>query len=87
MGVAVGGWNGARYKSAQKRRLVATVNRINANSPMPLRRQVWGKIAGSYRPTRLDRIAHCIALEQLPKHLALMLAGRLRERTVIRMRS
>lgn len=59
---------------------------INANSPMPLRREVWGKIASIYRPTQLERIAHCISLEQLTEHLDLMLEGRLRGRTVIKMR-
>ncbi|MBU1360521.1 MAG: oxidoreductase [Gammaproteobacteria bacterium] len=59
---------------------------INANSPMPLRREVWPKIAGDYRPAHLDRIAHVITLEQLPEHLDRMLEGRLRGRTVIRMK-
>ena len=59
---------------------------INANSPMPLRREVWAKIAGSYRPTKLERIGRRITLEQLPEHLDLMLEGKLRGRTVIQMR-
>ena len=59
---------------------------INANSPMPLRREVWAKIAGSYRPTKLERIGRVITLAQLPEHLDLMLDGKLRGRTVIRMR-
>ncbi|MFX1764174.1 YhdH/YhfP family quinone oxidoreductase [Paraburkholderia sp. A1RI-2L] len=58
---------------------------INAHSPMPLRHEVWAKIASIYRPARLDRIAHRIALEQLPEHLDMMLEGKLRGRTVIQM--
>ncbi|ABM58249.1 YhdH/YhfP family quinone oxidoreductase [Verminephrobacter eiseniae] len=58
---------------------------IDANSPMPLRRQVWDKIARDYRPTRLERIGHCITLAQLPEYLGRMLQGQLQGRTVIRM--
>jgi putative YhdH/YhfP family quinone oxidoreductase len=59
---------------------------INANSPMPLRLEVWAKIAGIYRPSKLARIAHRIALEQLPEHMDRMLDGELRGRTVVQMR-
>ena len=59
---------------------------VNANSPMPLREVVWAKMAGDYRPQRLDRVAHVIGLEELPKSLDLMLEGKLQGRTVIRMR-
>ena len=59
---------------------------INANSPMALRREVWAKIAGAYRPAHLARIGHPIELEQLPEHLDRMLAGQLTGRTVIRMK-
>lgn len=56
---------------------------INANSPMPLRQEVWAKIAGVYRPAHIDQIAHRISLAQLPAHLDLMLEGKLSGRTVI----
>ncbi|MPT39981.1 MAG: zinc-binding dehydrogenase, partial [Achromobacter sp.] len=46
---------------------------INANSPMPLRRQVWNKLAAEYRPARLDRIARVVAPSDLPQALAAML--------------
>jgi acrylyl-CoA reductase (NADPH) len=59
---------------------------VNANSPMPLREEVWAKIASVYRPTQLERVAHIIELEQLPDTMDRMLAGELRGRTVIRMR-
>ena len=58
---------------------------IVANSPMPLRREVWNKLAGAYRPRHLERIGHIITLDALPDHLDRMLAGTLRGRTVIRL--
>lgn len=59
---------------------------VNANSPMPLREEVWAKIASAYRPTQLERIAKVIELEDLPVTMDRMLAGELRGRTVIRLR-
>ena len=59
---------------------------VNANSPMPLRREVWGKIATHYRPAHLSRIANLIGLAELPTYLDLTLAGQVRGRTVIDMR-
>lgn len=58
---------------------------INANSPMPVRRVVWGKIAGEYRPRRLDAIATVIGLEELPARFERMLEARSRGRVVVRM--
>ncbi len=46
---------------------------INANSPMPLRSQVWNKLAAEYRPARLDLIARVIEPRELPQALAAML--------------
>ena len=57
---------------------------INANSPMPLRHEVWAKIAGAYRPAHLDRIGHAIEMDELPTYFDRMLAGELRGRTVAR---
>ncbi|VTU45396.1 oxidoreductase [Variovorax sp. PBL-E5] len=59
---------------------------VNANSPMPLREEVWNKIASEYRPARLAEIAGVIGMNELPEHLDRMLEGRLRGRTVIDMR-
>jgi acrylyl-CoA reductase (NADPH) len=59
---------------------------INANSPMPLRQEVWAKIAGPYRPRHLDSIADVITFEQLPEAMERMRARRTRGRMVIRMR-
>lgn len=58
---------------------------VNANSPMPLRRVVWQKIATDYRPVHLAQIARVIALADLPTWLDRTLAGQVRGRTVIDM--
>jgi acrylyl-CoA reductase (NADPH) len=58
---------------------------INANSPMPLRRIVWQRIATDLRPRHLDRIAHIITLEELPAACAKQLKAETRGRTVIQL--
>ncbi len=57
---------------------------INANSPMPLRTQVWEKIATVYRPAHLDSISHVITLEELPAALPALLNRTHRGRSVVR---
>lgn len=57
---------------------------INANSPMPLRRQVWNKLAAEYRPARLDLIARVIQPRDLPQALAAMLERGSTGRSVVR---
>ncbi|SAI66917.1 zinc-binding dehydrogenase [Bordetella ansorpii] len=57
---------------------------INANSPMPLRREVWPRLAADYRPARLDRIARVIDPPELPQALAAMLGRASTGRTVVR---
>lgn len=57
---------------------------INANSPMPLRRQVWNKLAAEYRPARLDLIARVIAPRELPQALTALLERGRTGRSVVR---
>jgi len=57
---------------------------INANSPMPLRRQVWNKLAAEYRPAHLDLIARVIGPRELPQALAAMLERSSTGRSVVR---
>jgi acrylyl-CoA reductase (NADPH) len=56
---------------------------VVANSPMPLRQQVWNKIAREYRPAHLKTIARVIDLSELATHLDRTLAGEQRGRVVI----
>lgn len=58
---------------------------INANSPMPLRREMWDRIAQAYRPARLDSIAQVVPLGDLPAVMAAMLRRQTRGRTVVDM--
>jgi putative YhdH/YhfP family quinone oxidoreductase len=58
---------------------------INANSPMPLRRIVWERIAHDLRPRHLDAIAHAIRLEELPGAFTRLLEGKARGRTIVDM--
>jgi len=57
---------------------------INANSPMPLRREVWNKLAGEYRPAHLDLIARVIEPQALPQALAALLERGSTGRSVVR---
>ncbi len=58
---------------------------INANSPMPLRRIVWGKLAGPYRARHLAELTRVIGLDDLPAALDDMLARRSRGRLLLEM--
>jgi putative YhdH/YhfP family quinone oxidoreductase len=57
---------------------------ILSNSPMPLRRQLWQKLAGEYRPTRLDIATRVIEPNELPQALAAMLARTSIGRCIVR---
>jgi acrylyl-CoA reductase (NADPH) len=52
-------------------------------TPMPLRRQVWARLASNLKPRHLDAIAHRIALAEVPAYCGEMLAGRIRGRAVV----
>ncbi|OWT55294.1 acrylyl-CoA reductase family protein [Candidimonas nitroreducens] len=58
---------------------------INGNSPMELRRNIWRKLAGAYRPRHLERMRRVIALEDIGGSLNDMLERRHSGRTVVRM--
>lgn len=52
-------------------------------TPMPLRQKVWGRLATDLKPSRLDTIAHTIALGEVPDYCARMLKGQIRGRAVV----
>ncbi|WP_326542724.1 acrylyl-CoA reductase family protein [Pseudorhodoferax sp.] len=58
---------------------------INANSPMPLRQQVWARLAGDYRPRHLDRIAQAVPFQALPEAMARMRERATRGRMLVAM--
>ncbi|HEY5993203.1 MAG TPA: YhdH/YhfP family quinone oxidoreductase [Gallionellaceae bacterium] len=55
----------------------------SAAAAMPLRRQIWQRLAGELRPARLDLVTHTIPFRQLPQACEAMLQGRAHGRTVV----
>ena len=51
--------------------------------PMPVRKRVWEKLAGDWKLAHLDAISTEISLDDLDEHIALMLDGRKKGRTVV----
>ena len=56
----------------------------SVNTPMPLRRRVWARLAGDLKPRHLADIAQTITLEELPAYFQRMLKGEIRGRAVVR---
>ncbi|HKF35313.1 MAG TPA: acryloyl-CoA reductase [Ktedonobacteraceae bacterium] len=53
--------------------------------PMELRKELWHRLAGDYKPRHLlDTIAHEVTLEELPQAVAAILKGGTRGRTIIK---
>lgn len=95
----VGWWgNIASIGNAASPRLETTVfpfilrgiNLLGINSmatPMPLRRAVWDRIGSDLKPTRLDEIAaNEVAFQDLPPVFEQMIEGKIRGRTIVRIR-
>jgi NADPH2:quinone reductase len=64
------------------------VRLIGVNSgetPMPLRRRIWGRLASDLKPRHLAEIAHDITLAELPDYFEKMLKGQIRGRAVVRL--
>ena len=52
--------------------------------PMPLRLEVWRRLASDMKPARLDMIARTIGLSELPAAFNALLAGTATGRTVVK---
>jgi acrylyl-CoA reductase (NADPH) len=64
------------------------VRLIGVNSgetPMPLRRKIWGRLASDLKPRHLAEIAHEITLAELPGYFDKMLKGSIRGRAVVKL--
>ena len=64
------------------------VRLIGVNSgetPMPLRRKIWGRLATDLKPRHLAEIAHDITLGELPAYFEKMLKGQIRGRAVVKL--
>jgi len=55
----------------------------SAATRMPLRKQLWGRLATDLRPQHLDLMTRRIPLQQLPEACAALIAGKARGRTVV----
>ena len=56
----------------------------SANTPMDLRRKVWGRLATDLKPRHFDSIVHLIELNDLPAQFEKMLQGKARGRAVVK---
>ena len=83
-----GNAGGIEFKTTVLPFILRGVRLIGVNSgetPMPLRRKIWGRLASDLKPRRLDAIAHDITLEALPAYFDKMLKGQIRGRAVVRL--
>lgn len=55
----------------------------SAETAMPLRRLIWGRLATDLRPKSLAEIAHAVPFAELPEVFSAMLQGRSHGRTVV----
>ena len=56
----------------------------SAATAMPLRHEIWHKLANEWRPPQLDKLAHTVNFEQLPEVFPKLLNGTSHGRTVIK---
>ncbi|HEY7743043.1 MAG TPA: oxidoreductase [Burkholderiales bacterium] len=64
------------------------VRLIGVNSgetPIPLRRKIWGRLASDLKPRHLAEIAHDITLNDLPGYFDRMLKGEIKGRAVVKL--
>jgi NADPH2:quinone reductase len=55
----------------------------SAATAMPLRREIWQRLADDLKPQRLEQVAHTVPFDELPRLCAELLRGGLRGRTVL----
>jgi acrylyl-CoA reductase (NADPH) len=57
----------------------------SAECPMPLRQEIWQKIANEYKPENMEMLAKEISLEEVPAQLDVMLRGGSFGKSLVRM--
>ena len=83
-----GNAGGIEFKTTVLPFILRGVRLIGVNSgdtPMPLRRKVWGRLAADLKPRHFSEIAHAISLEDLPGYFEKMLKGEIKGRAVVRL--
>ena len=81
-----GNAGGIEFKSTVLPFILRGVRLIGVNSgdtPMPLRRKIWGRLAGDLKPRHLQDVAGTITLDDLPAYFERMLKGQIRGRAVV----
>jgi putative YhdH/YhfP family quinone oxidoreductase len=81
-----GNAGGIEFKTTVLPFILRGVRLIGVNSgdtPMPLRRKIWGRLAGDLKPRHLQDIASTITLDDLPAYFERMLKGQIRGRAVV----
>ena len=63
---------------------VSLIGIDSQNYPMPFREKVWNKLAGEWKPEQLATTCNEVALDGLSEKIALMLQGKLKGRTVVK---
>lgn len=66
-------------------RNIALFGVASADTPMPLRRVLWSRLAGPWKPPALDALATEIVLSEAPARLDALLAGTSSGRVVVRL--
>jgi NADPH2:quinone reductase len=56
----------------------------SAATDMPLRQEIWHRLANEWRPQQFDKLAHTVAFEQLPDIFPKLLKSEMRGRIVIK---
>jgi NADPH2:quinone reductase len=59
----------------------------SAATAMPLRRQIWQRLATDLHPKLLEKVAHVVPFNELPQVFPLMMQGKHRGRTVVEIKS
>jgi len=83
-----GNAGGIEFKTTVLPFILRGVRLIGVNSgdtPMPLRRKIWGRLAGDLKPRHLQDIASTITLNDLPAYFERMLKGQIRGRAVVKL--
>ncbi len=83
-----GNTGGIDFKTTVLPFILRGVRLIGVNSgdtPMPLRRKIWGRLAADLKPRHLADIAHVIMLDDLPGYFESMLKGQILGRAVVKL--
>lgn len=63
---------------------VSLIGIDSAQAPQPIREEAWGRLAGAWKPKRLEETVTEVALEGLEEKIQAILKGEVRGRTVVR---